>query len=365
MEESGNISSSIAPAPVDPLNTAEFWYQVFALDTPAEVVLFFGILFVLLILGGNVWVIVAVIRNPKLRSSATNIFIVSLSVTDILVGVVTVPQHVAVWGYFSHVHNNVICKLVAYLQSCSLTGTTLFLICIAVDRYRAIVQPLKPRITVNQALFGCALVWLVGLLYGIAPLYTVGLNPRVEYVGNETYVIYRCGVLYEKAELDAIIRLLDFVVFYGVNLLILAILYGIMISTLWFGKSPSNSSNRGKQKAIKMLGFVVLQFSLTWLPYHALQLYYQYTTYIPPRPLLYSTAPINSTFFIFCCNSWINPILYAYFNENFRKEFVRLFPCLNRKSKVGPTTTGMSVTSKTGNMSVTQANTQVSTVSTA
>ncbi|XP_002733378.2 uncharacterized protein LOC100376105 [Saccoglossus kowalevskii] len=206
MTEADNMSTTLAPI-IDPLQTAEFWELVYALDTPKEVVLIFGILFVILILGGNIWVIVAVIRQPKLRHSATNMFIVSLSLSDILVGLVTVPQHVALWGYFSHLHNDALCKLVAYLQSCSLCATTLSLICIGADRYRAIVQPLRPRMTLQNAMVGCGIVWGVGLIYSIGVFFVVGLNPKLKGSGNDTYIEHTCGVLYEKVEIDAWIRL--------------------------------------------------------------------------------------------------------------------------------------------------------------
>nr|XP_002733378.1 PREDICTED: neuropeptide FF receptor 2-like [Saccoglossus kowalevskii] len=364
MTEADNMSTTLAPI-IDPLQTAEFWELVYALDTPKEVVLIFGILFVILILGGNIWVIVAVIRQPKLRHSATNMFIVSLSLSDILVGLVTVPQHVALWGYFSHLHNDALCKLVAYLQSCSLCATTLSLICIGADRYRAIVQPLRPRMTLQNAMVGCGIVWGVGLIYSIGVFFVVGLNPKLKGSGNDTYIEHTCGVLYEKVEIDAWIRLSDFIIFYIIPLIVLFVLYSVMITTLWFGKSPSNSSNRNKKRAIKMLGFVVLQFAITWAPYHVLQLYYQYVPSLPSKPLIYSTVPVNTVFFIFCCNSWVNPVLYAYFNENFRKEFVRIFPCFYKNARVGPDTTAMSQTSKVDNMSTTRANTQISTISTA
>ncbi|XP_002733377.1 neuropeptide FF receptor 2-like [Saccoglossus kowalevskii] len=342
------------------LDSYQFWMDVYALDSPKEVVLIFGIIFVLMILCGNVWVIIAVVRQPKLRGSATNIFIVSLSVSDILVGLVTVPQHVAVWGYFSSLHNVVLCKIVGYLQSCSLCGTTLSLICIGADRYRAIVQPLKPRVTVEHAFIGCGIVWAIALLYSIGPLIFMGLNPKYSTIGNNTVIEYKCGVLYDQIDLETYIRLIDLIVFYLIPLVVLVILYSIMITTLWFGKSPTNSSTRSKRKALKMLSFVVVQFMITWAPYHCLQMYYKYSSDIPPIPLLYSTVPLNITFFIFCCNSWINPILYAYFNENFRKEFVRLFPCLYWKTKVSPDTQITSQQSRTYTSSTAPSRTQVS-----
>ncbi|XP_006825497.1 QRFP-like peptide receptor [Saccoglossus kowalevskii] len=313
-------------------------------NTPPTITITFGVLFIILIIAGNIWVIVAVFRQPKLRGSATNVFIVSLSVSDFMVAIFFIPYHVAYFAYGIPISDDALCKILGYLHWAAQCGTTFSLICIGVDRYRAIVQPMKPKLTIKHALIGCTLVWVCALGYSSFKLAVNGVLTWNETLvlehGNETVVeyvtVYQCHVIYD--EIDYWFRLADLIVMYVLPLFILTVLYSIMVFSLWFSKSPSNSGTRRKKRAVKMLSFVVLQFALTWLPNHVLQFYFSWAETFPKSEFLFSSAPANLAIFVFLCNSWINPILYAYFNENFRKEFRKLFPCFYkcRKNSIEP-----------------------------
>nr|XP_002741945.2 PREDICTED: neuropeptide Y receptor type 1-like [Saccoglossus kowalevskii] len=128
------------------------------LDTPPPLTVAFGVVFMIMIIVGNIWVIIAVFRQPKLRNSATNLFIVSLSVSDLMIAVFFIPYHVGHFAYRLPISNRAVCKLLGYLHWAAQCGTTFSLICIGVDRYRAIVQPMRPRFTVQHALIGCTIV---------------------------------------------------------------------------------------------------------------------------------------------------------------------------------------------------------------
>ncbi|XP_002741944.1 neuropeptide FF receptor 2-like [Saccoglossus kowalevskii] len=321
------------------------------LNTPPNVTLSIGILFMIFIILSNVWVIIVVFRQPKLRKSATNIFIVSLSVSDLMVAIFFIPYHIGHFSYDIPITDRALCKLAGYFHWAAQCGTTFSLICIGVDRFRAIVQPMKPKLTIHHAAIGCTMVWICSLGYSSYKLVvndvlvwnetlTVERNNTTLY---EFELIYYCHVADEVT--DYWFRLTDLIFMYILPLMILTILYSIMVFTLWFSKSPTNSSSRNKKKAVKMLSFVVLQFALTWLPNHILQFYFTWAESFPKSEFLWSNAPANLAIFIFLCNSWINPILYAYFNESFRKEFKKLVPCLykcRKSTKVVPDDTATS-----------------------
>ncbi|XP_002733858.1 galanin receptor 2a-like [Saccoglossus kowalevskii] len=339
------------------------------LNTPPPVTVAFGVVFMCMIIFGNIWVIVAVFRQPKLRKSATNLFIVSLSVSDLMVAVFFIPYHVALFAYNIPIINSALCKILGYFHWAAQCGTTFSLICICVDRYRAIVQPMKQKISIRQAMIGCTLVWLVSLGYSSFKLSVNDVLSWNETIavehGNETFYEYELvAFCYVKDEsTDHWFRLTDLILMYIVPLIILTILYSIMVFTLWLSKSPSSSSSRNKKKAVKMLSFVVLQFALTWLPNHTLQFYFTWSETFPRSEFLYSNVPANLAIFIFLCNSWINPILYAYFNEHFRREFRKLFPCFYkcRTSTVEPEETA---TTRFGPTTGNIGRTQISTIST-
>ncbi|XP_077990610.1 QRFP-like peptide receptor [Glandiceps talaboti] len=342
-----------AEIPVDEFDWYALWDAAEKLNTPPEGHASVGVLMMAMILIGNVWVIVAVFRQPKLRKSATNIFIVSLSVSDILIALFYIPVHIGHFGYNLLMDSKQLCHFLSHIHYSAMCGTTFSLICIGLDRFRAIVQPLKPKMTLTHAVIGVTAVWVCSLGYSSYKFFSNGIADS-EYEttvedGNDTlydsYIISRCTIV--NRELDIYFRLADIILLYIIPLMVLATLYSCMVFTLWCNKAPTNSSNRSKKRAVKMLSFVVVQFAITWLPYYAFQLVIAFTPLhkAPKVPFLFSDTPVTITIFLMLCNSWINPILYAYFNENYRKEFKKIFVCFYKckKGTVSPEDTAISM----------------------
>ncbi|XP_022112764.1 dopamine D2-like receptor [Pieris rapae] len=100
------------------------------------------IVFPLLTLFGNVLVILSVAREKSLQT-ATNYFIVSLAVADLLVAVVVMPFGVyylvnGVWGLPA-----VVCDCYIAMDVTCSTSSIFNLVAISVDRYIAVTQPIK------------------------------------------------------------------------------------------------------------------------------------------------------------------------------------------------------------------------------
>nr|CAD2198289.1 unnamed protein product [Meloidogyne enterolobii] len=120
---------------------------------------FFAFLYsaiVLTSLLGNLLVILSVCQYRSLQS-VRNLFIVSLSVSDIVISVVsgTITPIVAftkIWPF-----GQLLCKWVPVIQGVSLCFSTLTLTSISVDRFLLIVTPLKPSI---QKCCACRIVAL-------------------------------------------------------------------------------------------------------------------------------------------------------------------------------------------------------------
>lgn len=94
---------------------------------------------------GNLLVICSVCQHKSLQS-VRNMFIVSLSVSDIVISVVSgtitpITAFTKIWPF-----GDLLCKLVPVLQGTSLCFSTLTLTSISVDRFLLIVTPLKPSI---------------------------------------------------------------------------------------------------------------------------------------------------------------------------------------------------------------------------
>lgn len=124
---------------------------------------------------GNILVIMSVVQYPPLRS-VPNIFIVSLAVADLTVAVGVLPLNVVynvtgVWMF-----GGVVCKLWLTCDVLCCTASILNLCAIALDRYRAITQPIAyaQKRTVSRVMWTVALVWLASAVISSPPL--IGWN---------------------------------------------------------------------------------------------------------------------------------------------------------------------------------------------
>ncbi|KAL0878787.1 hypothetical protein ABMA27_003817 [Loxostege sticticalis] len=153
------------------------------------------LVFPLLTLFGNVLVIMSVARERSLQT-ATNYFIVSLAVADLLVAVVVMPFGVyylfnAVWGLPA-----VVCDCYIAMDVTCSTSSIFNLVAISVDRYIAVTQPIKyaKHKSNGRVWLMIGVAWLVSGAIG-SPI-VLGLNntpdrsPDQCLFNNTNYVIY-------------------------------------------------------------------------------------------------------------------------------------------------------------------------------
>lgn len=96
---------------------------------------------------GNGMVCYIVQAMPRMRT-VTNYFIFNLAVGDLLMSLFCVPSSfisIFILGYWPF--GIILCNLVNYSQAVSVLVSAYTLVAISIDRYIAIMWPLKPRLT--------------------------------------------------------------------------------------------------------------------------------------------------------------------------------------------------------------------------
>lgn len=93
------------------------------------------------ILCGNILTILAVRFSRRLRSVTSNLFVLSLAVSDILVGL-TLPYHLTFYLGYNFGSNKYLCLLRFFFVILACCVSIWNLISIALDRYIAICYPL-------------------------------------------------------------------------------------------------------------------------------------------------------------------------------------------------------------------------------
>lgn len=282
-----------------------------------------GIFICILDIIGNSTVIHIVRTRAHMRST-TNLLIANLATADLLMVIVIVflTKHYFVgFDWFEGTLGHVTCKIMRSLQPLSVIASVLSLTVITVDRFFAIMFPLKSFITIKTAKRLMVAIWILSVTFSIPPAvvsksYPLG-NTHICYESWETHGLdYRSYVI------------CFFVIGYLFPFIIMVTLYTKMGIKLWHGSVPGiqtaeaiNRIKRGRKKATKMLITVVIAFALCWLPLHSAELLQMLSpqTYHSIPFKLYLLLP-----YFGIINSVINPFIYIVFCEKFRFEFSRI-----------------------------------------
>ncbi|XP_053597152.1 octopamine receptor Oamb isoform X2 [Microplitis demolitor] len=125
----------------------------------------------IMVILGNVLVILAVYHTTKLRN-VTNMFIVSLAVADLLVGVAVLPFS-ATWEVFKvWIFGDLWCSVWLAVDVWMCTASILNLCAISLDRYLAVTRPVSyPQImSPKRAKLLVAAVWVLSFVICFPPL---------------------------------------------------------------------------------------------------------------------------------------------------------------------------------------------------
>ncbi|RLU21006.1 hypothetical protein DMN91_007622 [Ooceraea biroi] len=161
------------------------WYSVWNVVT----LIVLAIVDVMVVLG-NILVISAVFCTTKLRN-VTNMFIVSLAVADLMVGVAVLPFS-ATWEVFKvWIYGDIWCSVWLAVDVWMCTASILNLCAISLDRYLAVTRPVSyPQImSTTRARVLIACVWVFSFVICLPPL--VGLRDKRSHpTYNMTFPLY-------------------------------------------------------------------------------------------------------------------------------------------------------------------------------
>ncbi|XP_072034900.1 probable G-protein coupled receptor 19 [Amphiura filiformis] len=273
----------------------------------------------LLSIFGNVLVILVVHRSRRLQST-TNYFVVSLSFADLCMALLCMPfilgrvvAHQWLFGVF-------ICKLVRFLQYMAPGATVYVLLAIGVDRFYTIIYPLSFKITRGKAKRMIGISWIVSVILSCPAFFFFNLsNVGSSWEFCDTFISHHtAGVMY-----TAFIVLVE----YLLPSVLIVLIYAKIIKHIWnvgiSGRTVQRTMNavpRTKVKTVKMLMIVTAVYFLSWTPFFITQLVY--SSLNPPY--------VDPTIYIACvwiafASSASNPIIYAYYNSNFRRGCKEVF----------------------------------------
>lgn len=309
---------------------------------------------------GNILVCAAVLRFRHLRAKVTNIFIVSLAVSDLLVAVLVMPWKAVteVAGFWPF---GAFCDVwVAFDIMCS-TASILNLCVISVDRYWAISSPFRyeRKMTPRVACVMIGALWTLSVLISFIPVQLDWHKASAEPGSNATDARAAEDTCDSSLSREYAISssLISFYIPVAIMIVTYTRIYRIAhiqirrIASLEraAAHAQNNRTNRlachhhhhhqqrhshsslktnfnRETKVLKTLSVIMGVFVFCWLPFFVLN------CVVPFCPREASAGPpcvSDTTFDVFVCNSSLNPVIYA-FNAEFRKGFSSLLGCRNR-----------------------------------
>ncbi|XP_050314605.1 QRFP-like peptide receptor [Anthonomus grandis grandis] len=141
----------------------------------------YGFSFILGLIG-NCLIIFTTFRYRRMHS-VTNIFLSSLASSDLLLIIFCIPVKVAKLFSYTWTMGLFLCKSVHYMQNLSTICSVLTLTAISIERYYAIVHPVRSKYicTLSQAKSIIIVIWIVSIFLAVPTLFLwhlmrVGMN---------------------------------------------------------------------------------------------------------------------------------------------------------------------------------------------
>ena len=290
-------------------------------------------LFIIVSLVANSLIVMIVYKTPNLRKPI-NFFIANMASSDLLYPIFWIP-----W-YLSHLHTNsfpiggkvgqALCKLVPFFSNVSFVVSIQNLILIAVDRFGAVVFPLRsPLIRSKLCPFFILTTWIVAVAFNSPDLFTYKLveNPEGTFCVLEWKKTFG-----ESSSFPSFVLAYHILSIY-IPVLLLVILYSIIVIKLKTqvhpGEQSANSQqqrNRRNRNVLQMSIAIVTVFVLCWLPYSINVLIIEYPntfTHLSCSFWIYYRV----TFYLTNAYCAINPVICFMFSSNYRKALKRLIKC--------------------------------------
>uniref|UniRef100_A0A8C6WIT1 Opioid receptor, delta 1b n=1 Tax=Neogobius melanostomus TaxID=47308 RepID=A0A8C6WIT1_9GOBI len=263
---------------------------------------------------GNVLVMYGVVRYTKMKT-ATNIYIFNLALADAL-ATSTLPFQSAKCLMGTWPFGELLCKAVIAIDYYNMFTSIFTLTMMSVDRYIAVCHPVRALDfrTPAKAKIINVCIWMLSSAVGV-PV-TIMAVTKVLLV-----ILGICKLQFPEPDWywDTVTNIFVFIFAFVVPVLVITVCYGLMILRLKSVRllSGSKEKDRNLRRITRMVLVVVAAFVICWTPIHIF-IIIRIMVPINQNNLLVK-ASWHLCIALGYTNSSLNPVLYAFLDENFKR----------------------------------------------
>ncbi|TRZ03290.1 hypothetical protein DNTS_006718 [Danionella cerebrum] len=236
-----------------------------------------------------------------------------------------------------------LCKISVALFYTNMYGSILFLTCISVDRFLAIVYPFASRTlrTKRNAKIACCAIWVVLLSGGFTAGFVMDTTSQLN---NKTFCFENYSNSQWKSKVSKVVVFLETVGFL-IPLMINFICSMKVLQTLRHPDSLNHGGQMNKTKILRMIIVHLLIFCFCFIPYNVNLVFYtlvrtKVLTNCSVESVVRTIYPI--AFCIAVTNCCFDPIIYYFTSETIQNSIRRKSYALRQKMLNSTTDSGIS-----------------------
>ena len=294
--------------------------------------IFYIIIFILGMFGN--FLVCFVVARQRTMQTVTNFFITNLALADILLCLFCITLTPTYTFLGRWIFGTFLCHLVAFLQCWCVYLSTLTLTSIAIDRFFVIIFPFRPRMKICTCLLILLLIWIGAFLLTFPYGYYMKIIDR--HIDQQDVTL--CEEAWPTEDIRKLFGSVTTVLQFFLPFFIILVCYLCIFCKLQNNKKKLAKSKNSKKKNCcekvlrkktttnQMLVLMVGIFGVCWLPLNLINILEDFNMNLNEHTyynLLFFTSHLVAMSSVI-----YNPFLYAWLNENFRKEFKHILPCL-------------------------------------
>ncbi|XP_004479912.1 neuropeptides B/W receptor type 1 [Dasypus novemcinctus] len=273
-------------------------------------------------LAGNSAVLYVLLRAPRTRS-VTNLFILNLAIADELFTLV-LPINIADFLLRQWPFGELMCKLIVAIDQYNTFSSLYFLTVMSADRYLVVLATAESRRLARRTYGAARAVSLA--VWGLATLVVLpfALFARLDDEQGRR----QCVLVFPQPEAAwwRASRLYTLVLGFAIPVSAICGLYARLLCRLRAIRldGQAKALGRAKKRVTALVAAILAACLLCWTPYH-LSTVVALTTDLPQTPLVVAVSYLITS--LSYANSCLNPFLYAFLDDNFRRSLRQLLSC--------------------------------------